>query len=368
MKWRKMIPVTLVVLAALALGGSAAAAPNPDDTVEKAYELRMAGKADEARAILEKKIADDPKDAAARFELARTNLHIGLGGGFGGMREMVEQFEESMKQPIDKAAALDPENKNYAILAADFAFLHAYMSMKGGGADLAPRVESMCAAYEKVLAIDPGNLRALLCLAEIYGVLPEHMGGDKAKAEDYAKEIEKKDAVFGAKARSILLPGDADRIAYWRTILEKHEGSADVLEELGKACLSEGKVEEGAKYIEKAIAADPKKKFLLLDLGRYHLLTVMMEQSEKETALPAAQKAVEQYLETDPINPLKAYSFELMAKIEYGKDNRSGIDAMRKKSRAIDPFCSNAMGLPSLDLFVPPGKDLVGHRYLFRPL
>ena len=41
----------------------------------------------------------------------------------------------------------------------------------------------------------------------------------------------------GAKARSILMPEDVDRVDYWQEVLKNHEGNVDVLEELGKACL-----------------------------------------------------------------------------------------------------------------------------------
>lgn len=364
MKWQKIVIAAVMALFASLAGWSTLGASEQDDAVHKAFALRMAGKADEARALLEETLSANPRNAAALFEKARTNLHIGL----GRPREMMEGFQKSIKDPIDEAASLDSKNLQYALLAAHMAFMNAYMSMKGQGAEVKEKVAKMCSAYENVLEIDPDELRPMLCLVEIYGVLPEKMGGDKAKAEAYAAKIEKKDAVFGAKARSLLLDDETNRIDYWRTILEKHARNAEVLEELGKACLYGEEFDEGAEYLAKAIEVDPKKEFLLLDLGRFHLYRVMRDQSVKETALPAAEKAIERYLETDPVAPLKAYSYELLARVKSGWGEKGAIEEMRKKANEIDPFHSMASGLPSLDLFVAPGEANCGHRYLFRPL
>jgi len=364
MTWQKIVTPVLIVLAATLAAGNPLQGDEQDDAVQKAFALRMEGKAEEAKALLEEILSANPQNGAALFELARTGLHIGL----GRPRDMVGSFQESVKAPIDKAASLDPKNSQYALFAAHMAFMSTYMSMKGPGWQVKENVAKMCAAYESAFAIDPDDLRPMLCLVEIYGVLPENMGGDKAKAEVYAAKIEKQDAVFGAKARSLLLDDEANRIDYWRTVLEKHENNADVLEELGKACLYGEEFDEGAKYLDRAIDADGKRNFLLLDLGRFHLIRVMRDESAKEAALPVAEAALKRYLDTDPIGPLEAYTYELLAKIEMGRGEKGGIEEMRKKANAIDPFHSMASGLPSLELFVPPGEAYSGHRYLFRPL
>lgn len=52
-----------------------------DNTVQKAYELRMQGKVDEAKTLLEEAISKNPTNAAAHYELARIQLHRALGKG-----------------------------------------------------------------------------------------------------------------------------------------------------------------------------------------------------------------------------------------------------------------------------------------------
>jgi hypothetical protein len=94
----------------------------------------------------------------------------------------------------------------------------------------------------------------------------------------------------------------------------------------------------------------------------------MHDENAKEDALPAAEAAIRRYQESDPIPPLMAYSIEMLAKVKFGEKDKEAVDELREKAGKIDPFHSRALGMPSRDLFVPPG-DLspVCHRYLFRP-
>jgi len=363
MKWRSFLTMAVVVV--LFMQAASLWASEKEGIAKKAFDLRMEGKADEARALLEKAISEEHGNAAAYYELARTNLHIGL----GRPSELIKNFQESIVNPAGKAVEIAPRNAEYASFAAGVAFVNAYISLRKGGAAAKEMVAKMCRAYENLLKIEPESVEPMLCLVEIYAVLPDEMGGDRAKAEDYAKRIEKMDPVSGARARSILLPDDADSVAYWKKVLESHEGNADVLEELGKACLREGKIEEGAKDLDDAMKADSRRGFLLLDLARFHLLRVMQGKGPRDVALAAAEKAIKRYLESDPIPPLKAYAIEMLAKVEFGRKNKKAVDELREKAKAIDPFYSKATGMPSLSLFVSPGgRPPKIHRYLFRPL
>lgn len=49
---------------------------NNIDVAMQAFELRMAGKVDEAKELLEKAVAEKPKDASVQFELARIYFYI----------------------------------------------------------------------------------------------------------------------------------------------------------------------------------------------------------------------------------------------------------------------------------------------------
>jgi len=351
--------VAMVALAAVAAGILPAA--EAGETVLKAYELRMAGKAADAKTLLEAAIAENPKNAAAHFELARTMFHMGLADPSSIAPKM-----EKGQELIRKAIELEPENPTYILFGGYVAFMHAYMSMKEGGADTREKVGRICSLFEKAAKTRTDYLAPMLYLVEIYGILPEEMGGDKAKAEELAGELEKKDAVFGAKARSLLLPDDADKVAYWKKVLAKHAGNADVLEELGKAYLYNENVAEGSACLEKAIEADPGRKVLILDIARYHIMTVMQGAGSKEEALKAAEKAAKRYLETDPIPPMRAYALEILAKVKFGMEDEDAVKELREQASRIDPFHSKASGVPCVELFLPPDEVSHSHKYLFR--
>ncbi len=333
-----------------------------DETVQKAYELRMNGKADSAKVLLEQAISEDSTNALAHYELARTKQHMAL----GNPRQLANLIKDA-HHSIERATEHDPDNVIYAFFAGGSSSLQAYISLQRGQPDAKEKYAKACSVYESVLKLKPDYHEAMLYLVEIYGVLPEDKGGDKSKAEQYAKQLEEMDEVFGAKAREILLPPEVDVIEYWEQVLERHEGNANVLERLGKAYLYKREVEAGAKCFKEAVRIDPEKNTLFLDLARYHIMTVMGDEKLKDTALPLAEEAINRYLRSEPIPPLEAYTLGLLAKVKWGMGDNEGADELGRKAEAMDPYHSKAMGVPSPDLFVPPGEISHNFGYFSRP-
>ena len=56
-------------------------------------------------------------------------------------------------------------------------------------------------------------------------------------------------AVYGAKARSILSEKDAQ---FWQGVLDSHPSNIDILEEQGNAYLRTGKTDDAVRCFEKA--------------------------------------------------------------------------------------------------------------------
>jgi tetratricopeptide (TPR) repeat protein len=352
----------VAVLSLAVVGRSPLEAAEPDDVSKQAYELRMKGDATAAKALLEQALAENNEDAAAHFELARVHAHLAT----GNPRKLKEHVEGAL-QSIRKAVKLKPVDAAYLLFQGHVEFFHAYLSMHEGETGVQERVEQLCGTFERAVAAGPDSPTPRLYLVEIYGTLSGEMGGDRAKAEIHARKLENLDAVLHAKARSILLPEGADRVEFWKGILKEHEGDADVLEELGKACLLGGKYHEGAGYLEQAIKSGTKKEILLLDLARFHLLKVMHGEGPKEAALAAAEKAARRYLDTKPSPPMRAYALEILAKIKFGMDDKESVARLREEAAKIDPHHSKAFGIPNQMLFSAPGQVPTGHRYLLRP-
>jgi len=365
----RRIAAALVLSAALAPGLCVQAAHGQTESTNiagDAYKLRMQGKVDDARMLLEKTIREDPRDAAANYELARTLVHIAL----GNPRRMTERLAEAQKC-MATAEEDDPNNVIYPFFDGHIALLQAYPSLMQGRPDTREKVARLCGAFESALKLKPDYRQAMLYLVEIYGTLPENQGGDKSKAEKYATQLEGMDAVFGAKARSILMPGPANNVDYWQTVLKQHEGDADVLEELGKAYLRADKVDDAVACFEEAIKVNPGKAFLFLDLSIYHTWSAMQAGDGSELfrkAVASGDAAVTRYLESTPVLPMRAYALGVQYKYKLHSGHREQADQLLKQAEALDPYFSKATGAPNPDLFIPPDEVSHNHRYLFRPI
>ena len=329
---------------------------------QKAFELRMNGQVDEAKALLEKTISEDSTNALAHYELARTKYHIGL----GNPRELINKLTE-IQYSIDQAIKYDPANVIYTFFKGRISFLSAYVSIQRNQPDTKEEVIKACRVFESALKLKPDYSEVMLYLVEIYGLLPGDMGGDRSKAEKYAKQLEKMDKFYGAKARSMLLSEDVDRVDFWKKVQENQKGNTGVLEELGRAYLHKGEDEKSTKCFEQAVKIDPAKRILFLDLARYHIMSTMRDKTKKDTALPKAEEAIKKYLNSEPIPPLKAYTLELSAKVKFGMSDNKGAGELRAKAQAIYPYYSKASAVPPRELFVSPQVISHNHEYYFRP-
>ncbi len=357
--WKVLVMFGVVMIASFGLWSCKG--PEVDKAVIEAYELRMNGKADEAKAMLEQIVSDEPENALAYYELARTKYHIALSG-----LEKLETALEDMRQSIDKAIENDPDNVIYPFFAARVAFFPAYIAVQRNQPEAKEEFAKLCSIYESVLNLKPDYHEAMLRLVEIYGLVPEDMGGDKAKAEEYAQKLEEMDEIFGAKAHAVLLPDDADTVEYWQKIQEKHEGNAEVLKDLGRAYLFKDRAEEGKKCFEEVVQIDPEQNVLFLDLARYYGMT-MRDETKRETAGPMAEEMFRRYLDSEPIPPLKAFALRMLAQLKHMMGNEEEAQAMMEEVDKIDPFVSKAFGVPTPALFIRPGEIYRGHRYLFFP-
>ncbi|MCU0613077.1 MAG: hypothetical protein MUE60_14980 [Candidatus Eisenbacteria bacterium] len=361
-RWRFTAGSVAVVLACTSLAVATCTPQKVAMTVRDAYELRMAGHADSAMAGLQSLVATDSTNAAAWYEMARTEHHIGL----GNPQELFDRLER-VDRAVEMAALRDPQNVTYRFYKGYVKSVLAYASLMRQQPDARDRVNAAVSALESLVSLNPDYVEPMLFLVELLSV-PPGMGGDSAKADAYAQKLEALDGVLGAKAREIHLADGVDKLAYWQAVLAAHEGNAEVLEQLGKACLYRNDIEQGTTYIEDALTADPKKQTLLLDLARYHMMRARSDEQARGAALDIAAGFVTRYLSSSPIPPLRAYALGLSAMIESGKDNRDGVEEYRRQAAAIDPHFSKAFGIPPQVLFIAPDEVPHYHSYFFRPL
>jgi tetratricopeptide (TPR) repeat protein len=352
-----MKKLTLLLILSIGLLISSSYAGNkPDKEVQKAFELRMNGKCDEAKAMLEGILAKDSTNAMAWYEISRINLYMTIGKG--------EMKMDGVIDAINRAVTYDPKNIIYAYSKAMASFSNAFLAMMmGQTVDVKSRVEETCFQYEKVLAMKPDYSEAMLYLVEIYGLLPRDMGGDSIKAIAYAGKLAGIDKYYGAKAKAVLAPESTDRVKYWEDLLIKNPKNPEYFKEAGKACLLKDDFTKAEKYFDEAIKANPSNNTLILDLARYHMMQVMQNQDQAKTELPIAKTYLEKYLKTspEPIVPLKAYTIGLMSIFERFLGNQAESDKLLKEAETLDKYFSKATGVPNLLLFDPPSQ--ICHHY-----
>jgi tetratricopeptide (TPR) repeat protein len=332
-----------------------------DKTVLQAYELRIDGKVDSAKVLLELLIVKDPTNAAAYFELARLHHYLGL----GNPREIMASLEK-MKENIELALNNDPDNVIYSFYNGYINYYDAFISMMMNQPDAKDKVSDVITAYDSVLRLKPDFYEAKLYQIEIL-TLPEEYGGNPEQAKKLAKELEETDEIYGVKARELVLLEEDDRIEFWQNVLDNYPNNAEVLEQFGKAYLYQENIELGRKYLEEAIKIDSGKDILILDLARYYIMSVMRDEKLKEINISAAEEMINKYLETKPVPPLQAYSYGLLAKIKNILGDNEGAEELIEKAASIDPFFSKASGIPPLILFEKPDKISNSHTYFFRP-
>lgn len=347
--------IFLMMLCIGMLGFQSLAFTNPDTEVVKAFQLRMNGKVDEAKTVLQGILAKDSTNAMAHYEMARLKHYLLTGGG--GIKI------DDILVSISKATAYDPSNISYAYYKAIVHFLNAFMAMQTGNAEVKKNIDLTCIQFKKVLSMKPDYFEASLYLVEIYGMLPKDMGGDSIKALEYVDKLAAMNRYFGSRAKAVVAPRGTDLVKFWLSQVERDKKSADLLAETGKAYLNNDDLANAEKYYDEAIQSDPSKNVLLLDLARYHMLVVMQDKDLAKTNLPMAKSFLERYLQTvpEPIIPLKTYAMGLLMRTEMFLGNKAESDKLMEEAKSLDKYFSRAMGIPTMLLFDSP--DQIPHHY-----
>ncbi len=330
-----------------------------EELVMKAYQLRMNGKPDEGKSILDQVLLNDSTCALAWFELARTQQHLLLGGGKSSPAEIL--------QLITKAVKYDPDNAKYLFLQANSFYLKAYV-LDDSEEEAQKYVDKACEGFKNVFSLLPDNKEALLYLIDTYASLPENMGGNKEKAGFYAQKLIELDKSNSAEAKAMLMPDSTDKVQYWLDIYNAHP-SAMAAEKLGKAYIYSEDITNGAKYLEEAMKLDPAKNLLQLDIGRIYVMMLMQQKGDKNENMALAKKSFQKFLDNNPneINSYKAYSLGKIAKLENFSGNPEKAKELVAKAKELDSYFSSVFGVPSKSLFFPPDQASYYFSSYFRP-
>ncbi len=356
--------VILVLMVAPGVNGAKGVSLMADAAVQKAYDLRMSGKADQAAVVLEELLKSDSTNSLAHFELARTRYHLFLGG-----TQLTPEAWGRVVGSFQQAVKYAPVNATYAFYYAYSRFFDAFIGMMSEQPDVADKINAACTAFDAVMKVDPKCYQARLYEMDIYGMLPPEMGGNREKANSLAEDIGKKDKIFGALANARLQPENADMVAYWQGVEQNTPMGVQGIEEMGRAYLLKSDSENGTKYFLEAIKQDPSRRSLYMNLARFHLMSTQQDQANKETHLQEAEKLVNLFLTSQPElpAPFVAYGNGFLSLIKMVGGDQAGSDSFRAKAEAIDPFYSRATGLPAEMIYCRPEDVKIQYSSFFMP-
>jgi tetratricopeptide (TPR) repeat protein len=332
--------------------------------VNQAYQLRLNGMADSARTVLENHLENDPNCAVCWYELFRTHQHMAL-----SKPQKWADHEKEIESAINNAIKYAPENPYYVFCRGKLQSFQIYIALNSGEESVSEMVDELGKTYQEVVSMDPEYYPVYLSLVEFYYLIPEEMGGSHEKAKDYADQLKKMDPVYYARAEEVLMPEDADYVAFWQNIVSGNPDRYEAQEALGRVYLYEDEVEKARACFEKVIATEPERTDLYLDLARYYLMTAMWGKTSLDSIAPSATIEFDRYLESkpEPYNPIRAWVLNMKAMMYYRTGNEEEGQQYKKESADLDPWHPVALGKPDNQLFCPPEeqKPMVG--YFFRP-
>ncbi|WP_242118476.1 tetratricopeptide repeat protein [Aestuariivivens sediminicola] len=343
----KSLVFTLLIHLTFSLYGQ-----NPSDEIVRSYALRMDGRIEASINSLSKIIETDSTNAMAHFEMARA----------------IEDQKKSYH--IEKALLYEPDNLKYRFYKANLQMLEAYKAMKTNNMELISKNLDQCTETLKgILAIQPDCKESLLFLIDIYGSLPEDMGGNMAMAETYLKTLESVDPFYAAQGQLILELKDhnVDLVAYWKNYMTSGDDSNDALIKLGHAYLMNNNIEMAKETFNRVIKNDPEQTILLLDVARAHLYTAMRGGDNVDEALNKFKKHINLYLETALNKPrlIEAWCYGWLGMVEAKQGNGTAADKYVAKAEKLIPDYPRFTAIPTIDQ--PPNKMFYRYKSYFSP-
>lgn len=284
----------MAVLRSLLLLLLATIAVRANTDFELAMELLKAKRYPEARPLLERTVAAEPKNAAAWYQL----------GMVWRARHDTEAFEQAVKC-LKASVELEPSNARYL---ADYG---------GTSMELANRTRSISAAtdgraaMEKAITLNPNDVDAREGLFQYYARAPFFVGGSSSKAAEQLDAIRRLDP-NRAIALSVLSKADAkDFDGAFRLCeaeLATHPSNYTALYQYGRtASLSGQNLERGLECLQHAMKIDPPNP---ASPTHSHVLFRIGDLEQKLGHLEAAKAAYKSALEIDPANRLATAALE----------------------------------------------------------
>jgi tetratricopeptide (TPR) repeat protein len=312
------LPAALAGLAVASLGGCGAdtgtgSASSGSGVATEAFHLRMSGRSQAARDLLEAALDSSGADSTVYYELARTQFYL--------------LDLEAAQRSIDAAAALQPwQARNHAFRALTATYRAVDLAHHQGDAAAAEtQMEIAVGALEEAVRLESSDHDSRLFLVELYA--SADTSESRAQAAEHAQRLVLGSPAHWYAARARLEPDHA--VAVWEEAVAALGDDPRTHEGLARAHLQQGDVDAAAAEVEVALQHRGCDGLILLDLARYYAMA--------EGDYGAADRAVMRYLKTDPVVPLRAYALFLRGRLQMDQGHTERADELLAEAQALDP-------------------------------
>jgi tetratricopeptide (TPR) repeat protein len=135
--------------------------------------------------------------------------------------------------------------------------------------------------------------------------------------------------------------------------------------ELGRACLYTDDLINATECYRQAIEMDPGMKMLLLNLAQYHMEEARQDSVSAEEHIKASEAYFREYMETEPVQPIKAWCQWNLGELKKLPGNLYGIEwQTATPGRSGRRFSNN---MPPMIIYIPPGELYEEYRSYFGP-
>jgi tetratricopeptide (TPR) repeat protein len=308
------------ILATLLLASAIAA--RADAPLAGAIQLFEAGRYTEAQKVFAAYAAAHPKDADGAYWTGRTLLAL------HDTSKAIDWLERATKLGPGRSDAFLALGRAYARGAQEASLLR-----KTGLA------KSAREAWEKAVALDPGNVEARGDLVTFHLMAPGFMGGSADEARRQADEIGKRDPVQGAVARATIAQQEKDTAGAERILQEaltKSPGNPALRRSLGLLYQSEKKWDAAFGIYDAALAQDADAWEFLYQMGRTAALSGQR--------LERGAAALKRYLGhvPGPDQPPLANAHYRLGMVLEQQGNRVGARAEYQAALRLDPSLKDA--------------------------
>lgn len=328
---RIALVLALAALALIAPASRSQAAADPAAIAAEAFDLRLDGRIDEAVAALEAGLQAYPDAGILHYEMARTRLYLLEIG------PMIESAETAVQ--------CSPANNDYGYFAAMASGYGVIDAVHHQDTARMAELGNACFAHlDACLANDPNDHRARCMLVEMNLNLAPEIGREVGDNEVHAAWLEKKDAVYGAKARA-LMAGEDGAIEVWMKLLAEHPDDCRALAEAADGLVAAGELKLARDCLDKAIGRNKDHCYGLLRLGLAHAM-----QGDTEAAL----ELTDRYLATDPPLALQAFAVGRKGVLHMRNGDRDQGEPLLAEARSLDPHVWLTVMPPPREIFVAP--------------